>query len=331
LKLLEPIIILTDPHDISTDQVINWIDYWKQTYLRINSGDLFDEFCKFKINDSMENQLNHYVTIRGYKVNLSQVKSVWYRRSILDSINEVYSDDLEVHNQIKSFVIYELRYGTFMFYRLLEDAYWINKPWNSNNDKLYTLLVAKRIGIKVPETIVTNNREEVKQFLKKNKSIIIKPIYNVEPIIYQEEAYVTFTKMFFYEDLEKLKDRFFPTLFQEKIEKYLDIRVFYLDGLFYSMAIFSQLDSQTKLDFRKYNSDKPNRMVPFKLPKNIEIKLNKLMNYMKLNSGSIDMIMNENNDYYFLEVNPVGQFGMVSINCNYFLEKLIAKHLCTQQ
>ena len=39
------------------------------------------------------------------------------------------------------------------------------------------------------------------------------------------------------------------------------------------------------------------------------------------------MIRASNGNYYFLEVNPVGQFGMTSIPCNYDLHEVVAKHL----
>ena len=37
--------------------------------------------------------------------------------------------------------------------------------------------------------------------------------------------------------------------------------------------------------------------------------------------------LNKNDNYYFLEINPVGQYGMVADPCNYELDKLIAKYL----
>ena len=83
------------------------------------------------------------------------------------------------------------------------------------------------------------------------------------------------------------------------------------------MAIFSQADKQTSIDFRNYNYEKPTRRVPYKLPKKFEDKLREFMKLAYLNTGSIDIIRNEKNEYVFLEVNPVGQFGMVSKPCNY--------------
>lgn len=93
------------------------------------------------------------------------------------------------------------------------------------------------------------------------------------------------------------------------------------------MAIFSQSDSRTSVDFRHYRPDKPNRRVPFDLPIDLENKLKQLMSIMNLESGSIDLICDNSNRYVFLEVNPVGQFGMISDPCNYYLEKKIAEYL----
>ena len=51
------------------------------------------------------------------------------------------------------------------------------------------------------------------------------------------------------------------------------------------------------------------------------------MKSLDLKTGSIDMILTPEGDYYFLEVNPVGQFSMTSSPCNYNLEKRIAEYL----
>ena len=97
------------------------------------------------------------------------------------------------------------------------------------------------------------------------------------------------------------------------------------------MAIFSQNDKQTKVDFRNYNDNKPNRYVPYVLPKNIELKITQLMQKLDLNTGSVDLIKNHDGNYVFLEINPVGQFGMVSEPCNYYLEKIIAEYLINKK
>jgi len=113
----------------------------------------------------------------------------------------------------------------------------------------------------------------------------------------------------------------------EYIEKRIEIRVFYLDGKCFSMAILSQCDETTSVDYRNYNVLNPNRNVPIILPKHIEISIDKLMRNLNLQTGSIDFILSSNEEFVFLEVNPIGQFLNVSHICNYCIEKEIAKYL----
>jgi glutathione synthase/RimK-type ligase-like ATP-grasp enzyme len=121
-----------------------------------------------------------------------------------------------------------------------------------------------------------------------------------------------------------------PSLIQRKIDKKYEIRVFYLMGNMYSMAIMSQNKNETEIDFRNYQNQNPNRTLSYELPDEINKKIIKLMDVLKLNSGSIDFIYNTNNEYVFLEVNPVGQYGMVSYPCNYYIEKKIANYLTNE-
>jgi len=120
---------------------------------------------------------------------------------------------------------------------------------------------------------------------------------------------------------------FFPSLVQEKIEKRYEVRIFFLFGQCYPMAIFSQRDPQTSLDFRRYNEIIANRMMRCEIPPELEEKITRLMKLADQNCGSLDFIKSHDGEYIFLELNPVGQFGFVSTNCNYELEKLIAEKL----
>jgi glutathione synthase/RimK-type ligase-like ATP-grasp enzyme len=129
------------------------------------------------------------------------------------------------------------------------------------------------------------------------------------------------------DNIDNISNHFFPTYFQKYIEKEFELRIFYLKGKFYSMAIFSQNDIKTTIDYRNYNKEKPNRNIPFQLPKDLEKKLHFFMKKSALDTGSIDMIKDTNGQYVFLEVNPVGQFDWLSINCNYYIEEKIAYFL----
>lgn len=180
----------------------------------------------------------------------------------------------------------------------------------------------------VPKTYILNNKYNLKRVLKKKKArIVSKSLTNTNFISYDNDIYLNYTDIIYEEDLEFIPDVFNYTIFQEEIEKEFEIRSFFIDGKFYSMAIFSQSHEQTKIDFRKYNLLKPNRNIPFILPSSIEIKLAKFLSISKINSGSFDLIKSKNGKYYFLEINPYGQYDMVSLPCNYNIDKIISELL----
>ena len=155
----------------------------------------------------------------------------------------------------------------------------------------------------------------------------MKPLQDPYPIPLRNGLYTQYTCEVTNELIDNLPDSFYPCMFQQKIDKNLEIRAFYLDGRCYSMAICSSFDKQTQVDYRRYNDVKPNRKVPYCLPSHIDKNIDALMKKLKLNCGSLDLILDNNGVYYYLEVNPVGQFGMVSFPCNYNLEKIIAEYL----
>lgn len=95
------------------------------------------------------------------------------------------------------------------------------------------------------------------------------------------------------------------------------------------MAITDISNNNTNIDFRK-NYDHI-RSIPFALPLDIEEKIKLLMSKLSLDYGAIDLILDQNDSLYFLEVNPYGQLEMVSAPCNYNIEKEIADILISYE
>ena len=188
-------------------------------------------------------------------------------------------------------------------------------------------MIAKSVGLDIPNSFIGNEKQEVQLFANSLGALITKPLKTGENVLLDNKKYTLATEKCSDNDISNLLDKFFPSYLQECLDKAYELRVFYLDGKCYTMAIFSQLDEQTKIDFRRYNFKKPNRCVPFILPENIAFLIDKFMKTIDLNTGSIDIVVTKDGRYVFLEVNPVGQFGMVSFPCNYYLEEKVAEYL----
>ncbi len=308
--------------EITTEQVIDWIQFYDQSWKRINGSDLENFDLYISLDESSDK-----IRIGDYLLNADDVNVVWFRRW-QDNIpyKELVAFDDTISYEVKSHYKLERKKLSQLLFDTFSDIHWLSFPDDDFN-KFKALRVAKKVGLSIPATYIVNNIKDLKSVVNSEDKIITKCISESPAYFSKKHSYMMYTREFIYEEVEIEGDRFFPTLFQTKIEKEYELRIFYLDGVCYSMAIFSQRDDRTRDDFRNYNFSKPNRNVPYKLPASIEEKIVLLMQRLEMDTGSIDMVKSIDGEYIFLEVNPVGQFGMTSEPCNYYLEKKVAEYL----
>ncbi|CAL2107109.1 Grasp-with-spasm system ATP-grasp peptide maturase [Tenacibaculum sp. 190524A02b] len=318
------IVIFSDQADSSTCDVIDWLIKEKVDFVRINTDENFDiDIC---INNDTNSAVLYY---KGQKIDTDTIKGVWYRRggyfNLGKQINwQEFSASVTAKRELNSDLWNEKKSISTYLYTLLSDKNSINSFFTSTPNKLWMLKEAANCGLDIPKTIITSSKSVLKEFKEEYGAVITKGIDESIHFGDDEQFYSVYTEEV---DIDNVPDTFFPSKFQQKIDKEFEIRTFYFFEKMYSMAIFSQKNENTVTDFRKYDKRKPNRCVPYILPEKVEQSINKLMKKMDLNCGSIDLIYNTNNEYVFLEINPVGQFSMTSIPCNYNLEKVIADKL----
>jgi hypothetical protein len=155
---------------------------------------------------------------------------------------------------------------TLLFILEQQINYWLTYPNTSSPNKLISLLAAKSAGLKIPKTIVTGSKKTLKK-QQVSENIITKNIGEAKTLYQAGKGFSTYTSIVEKTFIDKLPEKFTPSKFQENIDKVYEIRSFILENEIYSMAIFSQLDSQTATDFRQYNKIKPNRNVPINYQK----------------------------------------------------------------
>lgn len=299
------ILILSKNKETTTTEVIKWLVVMGKKFTRVHEDEVFE----IKVHKKLL-----FLESSSNKFSLDEITSVWFRRGGLKfkrkqyrnlSIN-IYMN--EHQHWLEDYVI-----------KTLESKKHVNKQSNSHVNKLLILEQAKKIGLDIPEYFLAENTDEV--LLNETITKSITGIAFFESINKNSDG-MMYTSLI----EEKEDENFGISFFQEKIEKDFEIRTFYLNNKMWSFAIFSQNNDQTKTDYRKYNTDIPNREVRYNLPKNIEEKICLLMKSLDLNCGSLDFIKS-GNKFYFLEINTVGQFTGLSEMCNYQLEKEIANYL----
>jgi ATP-GRASP peptide maturase of grasp-with-spasm system len=324
-------LILTNANDHSSSVVIKWLLYFNKAFTRINNGDTLDVKAMTFENKKFKLQFVH----EGVWLNLDDFQSYWYRRGNFSIANlpNYNSQDEVLQKKINAHLLKERKSLNHFIHKLFESRKNISSISNASVNKLEVLRLASLLGLDIPDTYLLSEKKDVNILFNQNKSLITKGIQ--EGLIFQHKSeadtkeiqYAAYTSAFKKTQLVGVQKKFAITKFQTKIDKAVELRIFLLNNKFYTMAIFSQNNPKTKVDFRNYDFKHPNRSVPFILPKKIEKKLLGLFEKLNLNSGSADMIINQAGQYIFLEINPIGQFGMVSSPCNYYLEKEIAAFL----
>lgn len=323
------LLIVSEKGDLSTNDVIDWLVHNHTPFIRLNA-DESEEIEMLVENTPVGVQCK--IKTDQHCFLLSEISAYWYRRGGIpqfkipgSSIEEAFEKDIS--RKIKDYLNCEAQTLYEFIHSVLDKL--PNKIGSSSTagvNKLNVLEKAEGFGLKVPKWCVTMKTAHSRNFIEQEGGeVITKGIWESLIASTDSSGFSTYTELINLTSLDTFPKNHFPSLLQNKINKKYEVRSFYLLGKFWSMAIFSQKDSQTAIDFRKYNEEKPNRNVPFNLPTSVECKLKKLMKALGLETGSIDLIVDENDDFIFLEVNPVGQFGMTSSPCNYNLEKIIAQ------
>lgn len=320
------ILILSVDHDLSSDRVCDWLEKMNASFLRLHPARLMNSLKCLEIGIEDHTGL---ISFDGLTLDISKIRVVWNRKWNYVRNERQFDDRIDVTNSmnIGNLANSDFKDLSSYIFCLLGHAHWLDHPKHSGITKLEQLVVAKNAGLLIPETIVTSKKSVLLDFKERVVNVITKPIGAGTYLFLNGSKYLAYTSMLSSGDYDKLPDKFALSLFQALVIKDFEVRVFFLDGMLYAMAIFSQNDQKTLVDFRNYNHDKPNRNVAIKLPADLENKIKQFMKSCGLRTGSLDLIKTKGGEYVFLEVNPCGQFGMVDVPCNYGIDRAIAEYL----
>lgn len=321
------ILIISNKDDQTTNEVCLWLSYMNVPFKRIN-GDSIVHYDNIVIDsDCVEFELSWKICGKKEFVKYSEIEACWYRRGqIAVNLDIKRKKGGLIHKSLIHYLFRENKtIRDFILQCLSMKSDSIGNYFENFTNKNFNLMMAAKAGLLIPLTIITKQISYIQKISNHGLAHVTKGINDSSFQPTSEMTVGALTSKVFID--EKDKDGFWGlSLFQKNIQKKLDIRVFYFAEKFFSMAIFSQNDPKTTIDFRAYNYEKRNRAIPYILPTDIIEKLTKFINTTKFRSGSFDLVLSTDNKYYFLEINPIGQFRQVSIPCNYYLEKYVANH-----
>jgi glutathione synthase/RimK-type ligase-like ATP-grasp enzyme len=227
-------------------------------------------------------------------VDLGNVRTVWWRRPEACGTPKLFSSRDEEFLKVET--------NHFLQGLLWSvPAFWVNDPRYERyaSRKIVQLKQAVQAGLRVPRTIVTNDPSEVRMFIDQTAARVIYKRCGTGADHLVKTRFVTPAVM---ERVDAIAHC--PAIFQQYVEPRQDLRVIWLQGELWAVSIDAASGSSPE-DSRFDHSVKYS---PFRLPRELKQSLTALMSSLGLAFGAIDVRQGADREFYFLEVNPSGQF-----------------------
>ncbi len=240
----------------------------------------------------------------GRTLDVDQVRSVWNRRPAPFRLPESLDADERL------FAERENQAAVFAFLRLA-DWFWINHPDANRraSNKLGQLAAARRLGLEIPRTLMTNDPDAARAFVAEaGGPVVYKTLHS--PFI-GDSADACFTSVLSKEHLDGLDlIRHTPGLFQEYVAKRVELRIIVVGERLFAAEIHSQEADAARVDWRQADA-RQLKHAAHDLPVEVAQKCRALVRDFDLAYGAIDMIVTPDGRYVFLENNPAGQYGWI--------------------
>jgi len=300
-------LILSDSRDFATDYISVEFERRGRSYLRIDRDLLWEAEVLFEIDTC-----TLLVSRNGEQVSCSpsSLKAVYYRAPTY--LRETFSRDATPEKQLQ-------RSQWMSFFRNLtsfDNALWVNNPnaTFSAENKIFQLRVAKEAGFCIPTTIVTNSRSA----LPSCNHIVIKPIDTVVLAFADQEGFA-YTQVVDPKTLDNASIESAPVIAQQYLHDKIDLRVTVVGSRLFPVQILRNgrgIDGDWRLHKNAVTFD------PTQLPASVSESCLKLTRRLGLSFAGIDLAV-VNDCYYFLEINPTGEWAWLIDSAKLRIDKAI--------
>ncbi|TXL65628.1 hypothetical protein FHP05_05750 [Cerasibacillus terrae] len=316
------VLIITNKDDITVDFVVKELQRKEMPYYRLNTEDIPNNVSVFF--DFNNNIFEIFDKVKEERFSLLNFNSVYYRRPQLNNLNFIENINSYELNYLRS----ELNFILEGIYKLLENKKWLNNVYRIREaeNKIYQLQIAKKVGFRIPNSLISNQYNNIVKFYEENdKNCIIKPVKSGY-LPNDEGSKAIFTTKVDEENFNNpARLESFPLYLQNNTPKEFDIRVIVIGEKVFAAEIHSQKYEDSSIDWRRGIMSLEH--YEHKLPIGIERKCIDLTHKLKLNFSAIDLIYTDKGEYIFLEINPNGQWAWIEKRLKFPLSREIVNLL----
>lgn len=300
------LLIVTNKSDLASDYLILRLQERGIPFKRFNTED-YPESISIDIRFCN----NHYDYLiqfpDGFKVTQNNLSSVYFRQPIAPKFIDIED------TATREFVENEFTEMLRSLWRLIPESIWLNHPrklWLASN-KVDQLIEATAIGLSVPDTLLSHSKDSLKTMLKEKGSHVIAKAVRHGFVRDYDRVLLAGTQRLpvnFLQDFDYYMN--VPMTYQEEIKRGVDIRVVVVgDNVFSTKIILNRTDL---VDWRIADL-KGHELIHelINLPLDIEKKCISIVQRFGLQYSSIDLMQDDQENYYFIELNPNGQWAWI--------------------
>ncbi|MFB7615094.1 ATP-grasp ribosomal peptide maturase [Kitasatospora sp. NPDC056181] len=230
-------------------------------------------------------------------LDLTRVRSVWVRRA------SPYEGPPQLGAQERRFAAAQSLWGAGGVLASLAGAHYVNHPWSNRaaEYKPAQLAVARRHGLSVPDTLITNELRAAREFAAgRAGGVVYKPLWNTA---YEVDGlpHQVWVRQVRADELTAGVETC-PHMFQAKVDKAFDVRLTAVGGRLFAIRIDSpDLDWRRRQDLME--------CTPIAVPEQVARAVTDFLGELRLVYGAFDFAVARSGEWYFLECNPNGQWA----------------------
>lgn len=290
-----PVLVVTEDDDVTADMVIAELNKRDVPVVRFDPADIGAGLTVSARFGTRPASVAGRVRTQSRTVPLEEIRSVYWRRPRWPLFAHLGGYDAR-------FAAAQVRYGLGGILYALDGPLWVNQPQRiaEADYKPTQLAIATQLGLTIPPTLVTNDPEEARAFIGEHPSVITKTLRWTE---YQRDGVpvTSWAEPVTSDEIDE-SVRVTPHLFQARVPKVADVRVLVVGRRLFAVRIESNL-----LDWRRDYSALSYKVVD--LPDGVSTALLAYLDHFGLVSGSFDLAVDADGAYWWLELNPNGQWG----------------------
>jgi glutathione synthase/RimK-type ligase-like ATP-grasp enzyme len=299
------LLIITNRHDIACDYLIVRLKERGVPFSRLNT-DTYPHETAFDILLTSTECQYHISLSNKNKVIPGEITSVYFRQPIPPKVESALS--LEEKEFAETEHLEFLR----SLWRVIPEEVWFNHPkkiWGASN-KVEQLLKAKSFGLKIPDTLVSFRKPAIAEFISRHPRVIAKAVRH--GFFQSNDKVMLAGTQRIPENYIEIFDSFanVPMIYQEEIIKHSELRVVVVGKNCFATKITEKSGSNVDWRISQLNGNELEHE-RYDLPEDVKQKCLALVNSFKLNYSAMDLIKASNGEYYFLELNPNGQWAWI--------------------